>query len=98
MGFQKPNYVQYRDLMDNRGMSLLHSDCPEDIFALIKLLHLIERIATVFRSVQKPSFDPNNDMTIQIFVSELQELRGSISPEVRSMRKPLLELNPTEYH
>lgn len=88
MGFQKPNYVQYRNLMDGHGMTLLHGVCPEDIFALVKLLHLIERIATVFRSIKNPTFDPNNDMTIQVFLNELQELRGSISPEVRNMREP----------
>jgi hypothetical protein len=96
MGFQKPNNLRYRNLMDTYGISLLERDCPDEIYALVKLLHLIERIAGVQRMKATGSFDLTNDMNIQIFMNELQEWRASTSIEIRNRRTSPLVLATTE--
>ena len=86
MGFQKPNNLQYRNLMDSHGASLLESDCPDEIYALVKLLHLIERIAGMQRMNSSGLFDLANDMNIQMFMNELQEWRAATPVEIRNLR------------
>lgn len=91
MGFQKPNNLQYRNLMDSYGMSLLQSGFPDEINALVKLQYLTERIADLHKSKETVSFDLTSDMNIQIFLNELQEWRARTPAKIRSLRKgPLL--------
>lgn len=85
MGFQKPNNLQYRNLMDSHGASLLESDCPDEIYALVKLLHLIERIAGMQRMNSSGLFDLANDMNIQMFMNGLQEWRAATPAEIRNL-------------
>jgi hypothetical protein len=86
MGFQKPNSFHYRDLMDAHGMSLLYGDCPDEVHALVKLLHLMERIINVCRAKETASFNPQSDMNIQMFLNELHEWRTVTPPDVKNMR------------
>lgn len=86
MGFQKPNNLQYRNLMDTRGMSLLHNNCPDEIYSLVRLQHLEERITHLYRSKARTPFDVTSDLNIQIFLNELQEWRARTPLEIRNLR------------
>ena len=96
MGFQKPNNLQYRNLMDDRGEALLHHEHQSgfnshDITSLVKLQHLTERIGEVHMS--KPQV-PNDyqdaslvvEMNMQMFLNELQEWRTNTAAEIQNLR------------
>lgn len=84
MGFQKPNNLQYRNLMDTRGLSLLHNDCPDEIYSLVRLQHIAERIVQYHR---RKKTNVTSDMNIQIFLNEIQEWRARTPLEIRNLRK-----------
>lgn len=86
MGFQKPNNLQYRNLMDTHGLSLLQHDNSDEIYSLVKLTHLMERIDGAHKMKEKASYNLAADMNIQIFLNELQEWRATTATEVRNMR------------
>lgn len=92
MGFQKPNNMQYRNLMDAHGVSLLQSGVPDEIISLVRLLHLIERISNLHRSKKDVSYDSTADMKIQIFLNELQEWRARIPDGIRNSRTFLYQM------
>ena len=97
MGFQKPNNLHYRNLMDERGEALLQHEThggysSNDITSLVKLQHLTERIGEVHSS-KAPSTSDHQDgsliaeMNIQMFLSKLNEWRTNTSDEIKSLRR-----------
>jgi hypothetical protein len=90
MGFQKANHMHYRNLMDTRGESLLQGEDSQDIYSLVKLQRLSEKISEAYKS--KPSVeldaDPFNDeVKIQQFLGEYQDWRRSTSDFFRNIRE-----------
>lgn len=80
--------MQYRNIIDSRGISLLQDECPEDAFALVKILNLIERISNLTRP-KDGSFNPKSEMNVQMFTNELLDWRATTSPEIRNLRMPV---------
>ncbi|KAF4635325.1 hypothetical protein G7Y89_g2780 [Cudoniella acicularis] len=89
MGFQKPNAMQYRNLMDLHGQSLLEDEGPTEIQSLLKLQRLAERIVELHQSKQTTSdsyMDTfNSEVNVQIFINELQEWRDSTPQEIKNL-------------
>lgn len=103
MGFQKPNNLHYRNLMDERGEALLQNEShgdfnSSDIISLVKLQHLTERIGQVHMSKQ-PEMSEYQDsslvaeMNIQLFLNELDEWRTNTSDEIKNLRRLLFDLH-----
>lgn len=87
MGFQKPNNMQYKDLMDDLGKSILQAEPSSDLTALVRLERLAERIAVFHRSRDFDNNDPiGAEMNAQMFRNELQTWRESTLSEVRALR------------
>jgi hypothetical protein len=95
MGFQKPNNLHYRNLMDDRGEALLLHEAHRDpqsinIISLVKLQHLTERIGEVHMSKSQASDYADAsllaEMNIQMFLSELQQWRSSTSDDIKHLR------------
>jgi hypothetical protein len=72
--------------MDTHGMSLLQNNCPDEIYSLVRLQHLAERIAQLYKSKADTPFDVTSDLNIQIFLNEIQEWRARTPPEIRNLR------------
>ncbi|KAG0647752.1 Transcription factor himD [Hyphodiscus hymeniophilus] len=96
MGFQKPNNLHYRNLMNDRGEALLQHETDgnftsNDITSLVKLQHLTERIGEVHQMSRSQAGDEVQDgclltvMNIQMFLNELQEWRTTTSAEIQSL-------------
>ncbi|KAG9234968.1 hypothetical protein BJ875DRAFT_460185 [Amylocarpus encephaloides] len=88
MGFQKPNNLQYRNLMDAHGRFLIEENQATDIYILIKSQHLMERIAAIHAAKQPglPHVDAVNvEMNAQMFLNELQSFKDSTPDAVRSL-------------
>jgi hypothetical protein len=96
MGFQKPNNMQYRDLMDELGESILQAEPSSDLTALVRLERLAETIAVFHRS---KDFDKNDpiaaEMNAQMFRNELQAWREGTLSEVRALRTFFDAVNKT---
>ena len=103
MGFQKPNNLHYRNLMDDRGETLLQQETQgaftsNDITSLVKLQHLTERIGEVHQMSKARAVGEVRDssliteMNIQMFINELQEWRTNTSAEIQNLRTFLLKL------
>jgi hypothetical protein len=45
LGFQKPNNLRYRNLMDSHGQALMQDETSAEIASLVKLQRLAERVA-----------------------------------------------------
>jgi hypothetical protein len=87
MGFQKPNNMHYRNLMDELGKSLLQDEPSSDLVALVGMQRLSENIAAFHRSKDLGVNDPiAAEMNAQIFQNELNAWRTKTSDEVRSLR------------
>lgn len=97
MGFQKPNNLHYRNLMDDRGEALLQHESQgqfssSDITSLVKLQHLTERIGQLHTSKQPAASgyqdsSPVAEMNIQLFLNELIEWRTNTSHDIKSLRR-----------
>ena len=90
MGFQKPNNLQYRNLMDVHGESLLQNEVSNEVASLVKLQRLAERIAEL-HTTKQPVYDPHMnsltaEMNVQIFLNEVQEWRRVTTDEIKSHR------------
>lgn len=90
MGFQKPNALQYRKLMDLHGQALMEDERPNDVYSLLKLVRLTERIGELHASKQ-PMADPqmesfNAELNVQMFSGELQEWRSSTPDHIKNLR------------
>lgn len=89
MGFQKPNSIQYRNLMDSRGVELLKEEALSEIHHIVKLQRLWERISEFHLGrdqdvvTQPSSF--NSEMEVQMFLNELEDLRKTASDVVRNI-------------
>jgi hypothetical protein len=100
MGFQKPNNLHYRNLMDDRGEALLQHEShnnfnSSDIASLVKLQHLTERIGEVHMSKPQAASDYQDvsivtEMNMQMFLGELQEWRANTSADIQNLRTFLL--------
>lgn len=94
MGFQKANVMHYRNLMDSRGESLLQDEDAPDIYSIVKLQRLSEKIAESYSysaTDTRASTDPFKDeVNIQVFHSELQDWRRSTSDFFRNIRSFIL--------
>lgn len=96
MGFQKPNNLHYRNLMDDRGEALLQTESlgnfsSNDITSLVKLQHLTERIGKIHMSKSQAASEYQDaslmtEMNIQMFLNELQDWRTTTSPEIQNLR------------
>ncbi|KAH8587721.1 hypothetical protein B0O99DRAFT_391680 [Bisporella sp. PMI_857] len=91
MGFQKPNHLQYRNLMGAQGESLLQSEHQAEVIALIIIQRLTEKIANFHRERHVDPDDPNRivnaEISLQIFHSELDQWRLPPPTETQNMRK-----------
>lgn len=90
-GFQKPNNLRYRNLMDAHGEVLMLDETSPEIYSLVKLQRLMEKISE-WHSSKPPVADSqmdalNAEVSIQIFLNELAEWRNSTNNVIRSLRK-----------
>jgi hypothetical protein len=90
MGFQKPNNLQYRNLMDAHGESLLQTKASKEVSSLVKLQRLAERIAEL-HTIKQPLNEPHinsltAEMNIQIFLNEVNEWRRTTPEETKNLR------------
>jgi hypothetical protein len=90
MGFQKPNNLQYRNLMDTHGESLLQTEASNEVTSLVKLQRLAERIAEL-HTTKQPVYEPHMnsltaEMNIQIFSNEVHEWRRATPEETKNLR------------
>lgn len=90
MGFAKPINLEYRNLMDAQGESLLQDENNEEVVALISLQRILEKIAVFHRYKDIDPHDPNRSLTaemnVQIFQSEVDQWRLSTREQTRSLR------------
>ena len=93
MGYQKPNNLPHRSLMNTHGELLMSDDNLIDIYSMIRLQRLLERISEADDS-KKPicdhhmiGFDP--EVKIQLFQNELQEWHNSTPDHIKNLRKSL---------
>ncbi|RDL30129.1 uncharacterized protein BP5553_10407 [Venustampulla echinocandica] len=89
MGFQKPNNLPYRNLMDIHIQTPTKDENTAVVYSLIKLQRLTERISEVYET-KTWAADPHTgafhaELNIQIFLNELQEWRNSTSDEIRNL-------------
>lgn len=94
MGFQKANNMHYRNLMDSRGESLLQDEDSPDIYSIVKLQRLSEKVAESYSysatDTGGAGTDPFKDeVNIQIFYSELQDWRRSTTDLFRNLRSSI---------
>ncbi|KAH8591825.1 hypothetical protein B0O99DRAFT_266476 [Bisporella sp. PMI_857] len=89
MGFQKPNHLQYRNLMDAQGEFLLQDEHQTDVIALVTIQRIIERISIYHREKE---IDPNDvnrlvnaEISVQIFYNELEQWQLSTPDETRNI-------------
>lgn len=94
MGFQKPNNLHYRNLLDARGEAFLQDEShgcfsSNDITSLVKLQHLTEQIGEVHASKSATSDYQDasliTDMNIQMFLNELEEWKTTTSAEIQNL-------------
>jgi hypothetical protein len=85
--FQKPN-IQYRNLMDAHGESLLREEESIEIYSIVKLQRLSEKMLEFFtRETVSSRADFNEDeIHIQMFLAELQDWQRSTSDFFRNIR------------
>ncbi len=94
MGFRKPNNRHFRELLDKHGEALMQEDFSTEIGSLIKLQRMSERIGDI-NSLKRPALDPqmealNDEVNIQMFLSELQEWRASTPEAIKNLsERPL---------
>jgi hypothetical protein len=95
MGFQKPNNLHYKNLMDHRGEIVLQEESSgifsaSDIYALVRLQNLTERIGEAHSKppeTSERSDDPLwDEMNIQKFLGELDEWRRLAPNSIRNLR------------
>ncbi|CZR61408.1 uncharacterized protein PAC_11304 [Phialocephala subalpina] len=89
-GFQKPNNLHYRNLMDIHGEVLMLDEYSPEIYSLVKLRRLAEKISE-WHSSKQPVSDSqmealNAEVNIRIFLNELLEWRNSTSDMIRNLR------------
>lgn len=95
MGFQKPNNLHYRNLMDDRGETLLQKEShggssSNGITSIVRLQHLTERIRE-FHTSRSTATDHQEaslvaEMNAQMFLNELQEWRTTTAAEIQNLR------------
>lgn len=86
LGFQKPNNMQYRDLMDELGQSILQTEPSSDLTALVSLERLAETIAVFHRSKDMDTKDPIlADANAQMFQNELQAWKANTLADIRTL-------------
>lgn len=87
MGFQKPNNLEYRNLMDTHGESLLNNEDASEIVALVNLQRLAEKISAFHRGKDLETNDAvTAEMNAQIFQSELENWKNYTPVAVKSLR------------
>ncbi len=90
MGFQKPNNLHYRNLMDEHGASLVNSEHSEEINSLVKLQRFVEKIRDL-HTAKQPSGDPQTEaldaeVNIQVFLNELEQWRMTTTELTKNLR------------
>ncbi|KUJ19262.1 uncharacterized protein LY89DRAFT_731670 [Mollisia scopiformis] len=88
-GFQKPNNLQYQSLMDVHGEVLMLDEHSPEIYSLVKLQRIAEKIM-MWHSSKQPAGDSqmdalNAEVNIQIFLNELNEWRHSTNDVIRNL-------------
>lgn len=90
LGFQKPNNLHYRNLMDDHGRALVQDESSAEISSLVKLQRLAERVAEIHSSKESNGDAQREALTaevnIQMLLNELQEWRRSTPDAIRNMR------------
>jgi len=90
MGFAKPIHLEYRNLMDTQGESLLRDETQEEVIVLIALQRLTEKIASFYWGKKIDPQDPNHslsaEMNVQLFQSELDRWRLNTPEQIRNLR------------
>jgi hypothetical protein len=90
-GFQKPNNLVYRNLMDVHGEVMMLDEFSPEVYSLVKLARLTEKIAEYYNS--RPAVDNsqmealNAEVNIQIILNELLEWRSSTGDAIRNIRE-----------
>jgi len=90
LGFQKPNNLRYRNLMDTHGQALVQDESSAEISSLVKLQRLAERVAEI-HSTKEFIGDPqiqavSAEVNVQMLLNELQEWQRSTPDVIRNMR------------
>lgn len=90
-GFQKPNNMVYRKLMDAHGELLMQDEFSPEIYSLVKLERFIEKIAE-WHTSKVPSDNSqmdelNNEVNIQVSLNELSEWRATTDEAIKNLRK-----------
>lgn len=92
-GFQKPNNIVYREIMDVHGEVLMLDEFSPEIHSLVKLERLVEKISE-WHSSKMPSDHSqmealNDEVNIQIILNELSEWRASTPDLVKNLGSTL---------
>jgi len=90
MGFQKPNDIRYRKLMESNDQILLQDERSEEVASLVQLQRLAERVAE-FHSAIEATEDPQMatitaEVNTRIFRNELDQWRSSTPDVIRNLR------------
>jgi hypothetical protein len=101
MGFQKPNNMQYRNLMDQYGETLMYGEEPSEIHSLVKLRRFSERIFEL-HSVPKTAEGLHEDtfmaeVNTQVFKGELENWRATTLDVIKNIRKSYIMSIDIEY-
>lgn len=83
--FHKPNGLQYNDLMEAYGHSLLRDEVPSDIvlWSLVKLQRFTNKAREFLSSSYSPKLD--TEIQIQTHQNEVQEWRRSTSKDIATL-------------
>ena len=97
MGFQKPNDIRYRKLMESNDQILLQDERSEEVASLVQLQRLAERVAESHSAIE-PAGDPQMEaitaeVNAQMFQNELDQWRGSTPDVIRNLRTLNIEIH-----
>ena len=89
VGFQKPNGLEYCNIMEARGADLVRTESSNEIYSLVKLQRLSERIRELHCSkTLGQELHPHSlaaDIATQGFLEELEEWRVTTAETVRGI-------------
>lgn len=77
--------------MDSHGQALMLNEPSSEVYSLVKIQRLAERIAET-HAMKEPTGDPEMDaltaeVNVQMYQNELQEWRNTTPDSIRNLRK-----------
>ena len=83
MGFQKPNSIQYRNLMDSRCLEILQEDPSDEICFIVKLQRFWERLSEYYNTKDQELISQQSSLgseaVVEMFLKQLEDFGQPMS-------------------